>query len=143
MCKSALYDAADSPKDGRGWDAIMATGLAVLVVDDDPQIRAFIEAARLDSGYEVRTAANGAAALTLLRAWRPAVILLDLQMPIMDGWAFRRAQAVQATLTAIPVIVMSAGYNALAVAQQLGVAAGLSKPFAIEELVGTVAALIT
>jgi two-component system, chemotaxis family, chemotaxis protein CheY len=121
----------------------MATGLAVLVVDDDPQIRAFIEAALLDSSYEVRTAANGAAALALLRTWRPAVILLDLQMPIMDGWAFRRAQAVQATLIAIPVIVMSAGYNALAVAQQLGVAAGLSKPFAIEELVATVSALIT
>jgi CheY-like chemotaxis protein len=120
----------------------MATRLGVLVVDDDPHIRAFMESVLEDSGYEVRTAADGGAALALLRDWRPNLILLDLQMPLVDGWAFRRAQAAQEALAAIPVVVMSAGHSARDEAEKLAAAAALAKPFDLGKLLETVAALI-
>jgi CheY-like chemotaxis protein len=119
----------------------MAAPLGVLVVDDDAQIRAVLQDVLTDSGYTVRTAANGRAALALLQAWRPAVLLLDLQMPIMNGWAFRHAQLARACLAMIPVIVMSAGYSAQAEAAKLAVAAALAKPFDLDELLETVAVL--
>src|SRR5688572_17369807 len=103
----------------------MAARLGVLVVDDDPQIQAFIAAVLEDSGYEVRTAADGGAALALLHDWRPDLILLDLQMPTVDGWAFRRAQVAQESWADIPVVLMSAGYSAHREATKLGAAAGL------------------
>ena len=119
----------------------MAARLGVLVVDDDPDIRAFMAASLEDSGYEVRTAVDGGVALALLRAWRPDLILLDLMMPRVDGWAFRQAQLAQKRLAAIPVVVMSAGYGAQNQAKKLATAAGLDKPFDLNELLATVAAL--
>jgi CheY-like chemotaxis protein len=88
-----------------------------------------------------RTAADGGAALSLLREWRPDLILLDLQMPTVDGWAFRRAQVAQESWADIPVVLMSAGYSAHHEATKLAVAAGLEKPFGLDELLETVAAL--
>jgi CheY-like chemotaxis protein len=83
----------------------------VLVVDDDPAIRAFVSELLVDEGYEVRAATNGRDALTVLASWRPDVILLDLMMPEMDGWAFLATQQRHLELVCIPVIVMSASYN--------------------------------
>jgi DNA-binding response OmpR family regulator len=119
----------------------MAARLSVLVVDDDPDICAFLEDALEDSGYEVRTAADGRLALALLRDWRPDLILLDLMMPGVNGWAFRHAQLVQQCLASIPVVVMSAGYGAQREAAKLRAAAGLDKPFDLDELLATVTAL--
>jgi two-component system, chemotaxis family, chemotaxis protein CheY len=119
----------------------MAARLGVLVVDDDPDLRAFMAAALEDSGYEVRNADDGGAALMLLREWRPDLILLDLMTPRLDGWAFRQAQLAQESLAAIPVVVMSAGYGAPDEAAKLAIAAGLDKPFDLDELLATVAAL--
>ena len=98
-------------------------------------------AALEDSGYAVRTATDGGFALVLLRAWRPDLILLDLMMPGVDGWAFRRAQLAHANWAAIPVVVMSAGYGAQHEAAKLRAAAGLDKPFDLDELLDTVARL--
>jgi CheY-like chemotaxis protein len=119
----------------------MAAGPGVLVVDDDPDIRTFTEAALEDSGYEVRSAANGGVPLTLLQEWQPNVILLDLMMPCVDGWTFRQAQLVQERLAAIPLVVMSAGYRPQDEAQKLAAAATLAKPFDLDELLNTVARL--
>jgi CheY-like chemotaxis protein len=72
----------------------MAATPGVLVIDDDPRIRTVLQAVLTDSGYTVRIASNGGAALALLGAWRPDVILLDLQMNRpefcgdSDYWAF-------------------------------------------------------
>ena len=120
----------------------MAVQPSVLVVDDDPDIRAFLGDALEDSGYEVRTATDGRVALVLLRDWRPDLILLDLMMPGVDGWAFRHAQLALESLAAIPVVVMSAGYGAPIQAAKLAAGAGLDKPFDVDELLATVAALI-
>jgi CheY-like chemotaxis protein len=82
----------------------------ILVVDDDDAIREVLRAVLTDDGYRVSCAANGEAALERLRSGGPApcAILLDLMMPIMDGWTFRREQMKDPTMSQIPVIVVTA-----------------------------------
>lgn len=81
----------------------------MLVVDDDQDIRDALCELLVDEGYQVAAAANGAEALDYLRSRElPCVILLDLMMPIMDGWEFRRQQQGDAKLSGIPVVVITA-----------------------------------
>jgi CheY-like chemotaxis protein len=82
---------------------------AVLVVEDDPDLREMMEQMLHLEGFATLTAPNGQEALNLLRAGAPVkVILLDLMMPVMDGWEFRRCQRADPKLADIPVVVMSA-----------------------------------
>lgn len=82
----------------------------VLVVDDDIDIREALVEALQDHGYAVFGAANGAEALALLRSRdAPRLILLDLMMPLMDGYRFRAQQRKDPALADIPVIVITAG----------------------------------
>ena len=113
----------------------------VLVVDDDPTIRAFVSDLLVDEGYEVKAATNGRHALAVLANWRPDVILLDLMMPEMDGWAFLASQRLNLELESIPVIVMSASYNLRGGAGRIAAADVVTKPFAIEQLLAKVEAL--
>jgi CheY-like chemotaxis protein len=69
-------------------DQSFVPGGHVLVVDDDPEIRALIGHMVTPQGYRVREAADGVEALALIRECPPAVILLDLHLPLMDGWQF-------------------------------------------------------
>ena len=82
----------------------------VLVVEDDPRARrTLVEVLHLE-GFAPITAPNGLEALHFLQAGGPAkVILLDLFMPVMDGWTFRRAQRADPRLRHIPVVVMASG----------------------------------
>jgi CheY-like chemotaxis protein len=113
----------------------------VLVVDDDPAIRAFVAELLADEGYEVRAATNGRDALAVLASWHPDVILLDLMMPEMDGWAFLASQQLSLELVRIPVIVMSASYNLRGGAGRIAAADVVTKPFAIDQLLSKVEAL--
>ena len=113
----------------------------VLVVDDDPAIRAFVSELLADEGYEVKTAANGRDALAVLASWLPDVILLDLMMPEMDGWAFLTRQQLDLELVRIPVIVMSASYNLRGGAGRIAAADVVAKPFAIDQLLAKVEVL--
>ena len=110
----------------------------VLVVDDDPSIQGFLAEALTDEGYTVRTAANGREALAILRAWRPDLILLDLMMPEMDGWAFRGEQRAMPSVSDVPVIVLSAARDLDAKTRDLEPAQVFSKPFDLEALLGTI-----
>ena len=115
---------------------------AVLVVDDDSTIRSVIAELLLIEGYLVRTAANGREALEILRAWRPHVIVLDLMMPVMDGWAFRAAQrALPGALRDIPIVILSATRDVERHATELGAATAIPKPFDLDQVVATVAAI--
>jgi CheY-like chemotaxis protein len=116
----------------------MAEQPRVLVIDDDEVIRGFLCEALEDDGYDVRAAADGREALGLLRAWRPDLILLDLMMPVMDGWAFREAQRGEPSLADIPVIVLSAVRDLSARATALGAAALVAKPFDLDALLHTI-----
>jgi len=85
----------------------------VLIVDDDDDIREALTDTLEDNGFRVLTAVNGLEALRLLRTGpvAPAVILLDLMMPVMDGYGFLAEQQQDPQLAAIPVAVITAGHG--------------------------------
>lgn len=112
----------------------------ILVVEDDVAIREALEAVLEDEGYAVASAAHGREALTLLRTGvePPAVILLDLMMPVMNGWEFRAAQRSDSDLARIPVIVLSADRDVAAKAAALQVSGYLAKPVNLDVLLDMV-----
>jgi CheY-like chemotaxis protein len=92
-----------------GGSAHGASAKRVLIVEDDPEASQMLETACRFEGYEVYLAADGHEALRQLSAGvAPDVILLDLHMPVMDGWQFRRAQKLNPEWAGIPVVVVSA-----------------------------------
>ena len=105
----------------------------IFIVEDDVDTREMLGRFLELEGFQVETAANGRQALDLLAGGvRACVILLDLMMPVMDGWQFRREQVRDEDLARIPVIVVSAaGRERL---QQIEADAYLSKPVDLEEL---------
>jgi CheY-like chemotaxis protein len=82
----------------------------ILVVEDDDDIRDALREMLVDEGYAVEVATNGAEALDRLRAMvaKPCLVLLDLMMPVMDGWTFLAEQRRDADLAGVPVVVLSA-----------------------------------
>ena len=112
----------------------------VLVVDDHEDIRKTLTVALDDEGYDVRAAANGQEALTVLDEWTPNVILLDLMMPVMDGWAFRKEQ-LRRDGEAAPVVILSAAGELESHRAALSAAAFIPKPFDIDRVVETIAAV--
>jgi CheY-like chemotaxis protein len=112
--------------------AANSPGVRVLVVDDDRDIRDLLVEVLSGEGYVVSSAADGRRALAEAHASRPDVILLDLMMPVMNGWEFREAQLGDPDLAGIPVIVISAFDSTL------NVAAVLRKPFLLEDILDTV-----
>jgi CheY-like chemotaxis protein len=111
----------------------------VLIVDDDRDIRETLEELLEQEGYAVFTARNGLEALAVARAERPSMILLDLFMPVMDGLEFIHQRAMDADLTAIPVVVVSAAADLQERVHSLAVAGHMEKPLHIEELLVVVA----
>jgi CheY-like chemotaxis protein len=109
----------------------------VLIVEDDLDTREMLGRFLELEGYTVETAENGKRALERLGSGVGAcVILLDLMMPVMDGWQFRQEQIRDATLASIPVIVVSAaGRERL---EKIHANAYLSKPVDLDELLGCV-----
>jgi len=107
----------------------------VLLVDDDADIRETVAEALDDAGYHVQRAANGKQALDCLRTSPfPCIILLDLMMPVMDGYEFRATQRSEAALASIPVVVISAGGGYKEAAAAMGAVAALKKPFKLKDL---------
>ena len=107
----------------------------VLIVEDDAEIRDLVGEALDSYGYTTMAAANGADALERLRGGaRPALILLDLMMPVMDGWEFRRRQLADPGLASIPVVVVSADARSREKAAALGAADHVRKPIELAEL---------
>ena len=105
----------------------------VFIVEDDPDTREMLGKFLELEGFHVETAANGRQALDRLsQGLEASVIVLDLMMPVMDGWQFRREQIKNAALASIPVIIVSAaGKERLA---KVGADSYLSKPVDLEEL---------
>lgn len=108
----------------------------ILVVDDDPCIRSLVAEALDWEGFQVATASNGAEALRLAEAKPPALVLLDMQMPVLDGTGFVRALRERGLET--PVLVLTAGGNARRYASELNVAGFIPKPFDLTQLLDTV-----
>ena len=112
---------------------------AVLVIEDDESIRETLELVLASEGYEVMVASHGGEALGVLARWRPHVILLDLNMPVMDGWAFRREQRRRPPIADIPVIVLSASMLSNVRMSGLGAVKFLPKPFDVDSLFDVIA----
>jgi CheY-like chemotaxis protein len=110
----------------------------VLIVEDNEVTRDVIALILESNGYEVSTADNGRAALERLRGGdRPGLILLDLMMPVMDGWQFREEQRRDRSLADIPVVVCTAAGEAVQ-KDALGAAELLSKPVEADDLLAAV-----
>jgi two-component system NtrC family sensor kinase len=112
------------------------TGRRVLLLEDDPDIAEPTSAILKDAGYSVEWFRNGRDALDGLRESPVDLILLDLMMPVMDGWEFRSAQRADRSIAGIPVIVLTADTGAKATAIHAEVC--LRKPYGARELVDTV-----
>jgi DNA-binding response OmpR family regulator len=119
----------------------MSQPLRVLVAEDEPLIRALVAIAFEAEGYDVDTAADGVEALAKARQQPPQAIVLDLMMPVMDGWDFLEAWHGHAASHTVPVIVISAGGRG-AEQTPLDVQAFFTKPFDIDRLVATVTGLV-
>lgn len=113
---------------------------AVLVVEDDSDIRFGLEVLLKDEGYKPLTAANGRQALALLRSMPelPGLILLDLMMPDMDGWQFRAEQRRDPALASIPIMVLSAEADLPRLTAKLGAVGVMQKPVHVEELLNQI-----
>ena len=113
----------------------------VLVVEDDTDIREALVGILRDEGFTADGVGNGAEALARLRgpAAPPALILLDLMMPVMNGWQFRAEQQQDDALKSIPVVVISADSGVKQKAESLAVNGYLKKPVDLDQLLEIVA----
>jgi CheY-like chemotaxis protein len=109
----------------------------VLVVDDEDIIRETVGEFLEDDGFRVVEAANGRDGLEVLERERPALVVLDLMMPVMSGWEFREEQKRRQHVASTPVIVMTAHPDARIVADRV-----FHKPFDPEALLGAVHELV-
>ncbi len=109
----------------------------VLVVEDDADLLALMEIVLTDAGFRVRTAQEGRAALRRVEEEMPAVVLLDMRMPGMNGWEFAREFRSRHG-RACPIVVVTAAENARQRAEEIGAEGWLAKPFDIEDVVRAV-----
>lgn len=108
----------------------------VLVVDDDRSILDTLAELLDMEGYAVETASNGAEALASVERREPSVVLLDMRMPILDGWGF--VQALTERGRRLPVVVMTAAQDARRWAEEVGAAGYIAKPFDLHHLLEVV-----
>ena len=106
----------------------------ILVVDDDPSIVAVVSEILVAEGHEVVSAENGAEALA--KVSDEALVLLDMRMPVLDGWGF--AREFRAAGKRSPIVVMTAAENARRWAEEIGADGYLAKPFEIDALIAAV-----
>ena len=113
--------------------------MRVLVVDDDVKILKFLRLSLVLAGYDVVTASNGDEALTLVRSEKPDIMVLDLLMPVMDGFEVLKRLRVSSKL---PVLAISAHTSSAEKALSLGASEFMAKPFKPDELVKTIKTLL-
>ncbi len=110
-----------------------------MVIDDDEALLRMLRMTLLTGGMHVTTAVNGAVALDDVETANPDVIVLDLQMPVMDGRSFYRE--LRRRGISVPVIILSA-FGARAAQEELGAEAAIAKPFDPDNLIAAVRRLL-
>ena len=111
----------------------------VLIVEDDEDLREMMAQLLTLEGFQAAAVANGREALDYLhQSDKPDVILLDLMMPVMDGWQFRHAQLEDPQISRIPVVVLSAMTNLRSRGDELHAAECLAKPVDVDYLLEAV-----
>ena len=109
---------------------------SVLVVDDDPSILTTVAEFLSLEGYPVETATNGREALEVVERARPSIVLLDMRMPVLDGWGF--AEALQDRAISLPILVMTASHSTAQWAGEVHAAGYIAKPFDLIDLLDAV-----
>jgi CheY-like chemotaxis protein len=117
---------------------VWAQRSSVLVVDDDPVVLELVGEILRDEGFQVTTAGNGQEALGRLRAGRPDLILLDLMMPVENGWEFLEHLRTHPVAATVPIVLLSASQKLGEQAERLHVDDFLPKPFDIDDLLDKV-----
>src|SRR3954464_969651 len=113
----------------------------ILVVDDDADFRTGLRMALEMKGYQVEESANGETALALLAEKPPLLVLLDLQMPVMNGREMLQRMGADIELRDVPVVIIS-GFGFEWEAELMGAQGYIGKPFEPEELQKTIANLL-
>lgn len=108
-------------------------GRFVLIVDDDPAIRETVADALSFEGYQVVTASNGREAIDRIEFMQPCLVLLDMRMPILDGWGV--AEELKRRNIDVPILVLTAARSAKNWAAEIGAATYLAKPFELDALI--------
>jgi len=108
----------------------------ILVVDDDPDLREFLRLMLTSMGFEVTSAANGREALDDMEGHDPDLILLDMKMPVMDGWEF--ARELRARGIDVPIVVLTASETASHLADEIHAVGWLGKPFTLATLISAI-----
>jgi two-component system, chemotaxis family, chemotaxis protein CheY len=125
-----------------GAETGVAQRKCVLVVEDDAMIRSALAGALSDEGYQVLTATNGLEGLEEVRRGAPDAVLLDLMMPVLDGWGFLAQCRHEQLCADTPVLVMSAYLRLPEIAGELKVRGCIAKPFDLDVLLGAVERLV-
>ncbi len=115
----------------------------ILIVDDDPDIRLFLEFSLKRAGYNVLQAANGAKALDVLKEHTPDLIATDAMMPVLDGDGLIRAVKAEATLNRIPIVMLTGKDSEQAAEGVAGPDAYMRKPFTAPDILALIQKLLT
>ena len=115
---------------------------AILIVDDDAGVRDLVRTYLTGAGFGVETARTGVEAVNKLRRWQPTAMVLDINMPELDG--FGVLEALRNDMTLVPTLVLTARHGAEDVRRAIGLGAKdyLSKPFSEAQLLARVARLV-
>ncbi|HST04716.1 MAG TPA: response regulator [Chloroflexia bacterium] len=111
------------------------------MVDDDPSVLAMVTEILQFEGYNIQTATNGAEALAKVDQALPALVLLDMRMPVLSGWDF--ARSLKERDIHLPILVMTAAHDAYKWAQEIGASGFVAKPFHLPDLLDAVEAILT
>ncbi|MBC9711406.1 response regulator transcription factor [Streptomyces sp. TRM66268-LWL] len=117
-------------------------GPRILVVDDEPEVRAAVEDGLTVEGYAVRGAADGLAALSAIAAWQPDAVVTDVMMPVLDGLALCRRLRAMGDRTPVLVLTALGSVSERVDGLDAGADDYLVKPFALDELAARVRALL-
>jgi CheY-like chemotaxis protein len=112
----------------------------ILVIDDDPAILSTVTDILEFEGYQVEQARNGVEGLAHVASGLPRLVLLDMRMPVLDGWGF--AGALRARGIHLPILVMTAAQDARRWAQEIGADGYIAKPFDVPALLLAVEGLV-
>jgi CheY-like chemotaxis protein len=121
---------------------VIPSAARVLVVEDDEILRLTLADILLEEGFEIRSASNGREALEIIALWEPRLIILDLMMPEIDAFEFRRRQRIAGVAPKARVLVLSAARDLDAAAEQVGAHAWLAKPFRLTDVLDTIDRLL-
>lgn len=114
----------------------------ILVVDDDSVLPQVLSEVLADEGHDIRVASHGADGLDRLVGWEADLIILDLMMPVLDGYAFRAAQLERGLSVGASLVILSAVPNIDDDAVRLRASAWLAKPFDLDDLLETIDRLL-